>query len=301
MDRRGPVTRGAPPLYPVRQSRLRRTALRHLRRFIGAVALVSLLSCSWWRLSCFLQADVADRGATSEALAGRRQLLAYSAGATLLSVGSPAEAASGVKIAGLDGKEVVIKNGRPDSKVTHTLDNIKWEAEWPYTAADFNRLDRTNDAEFYEEARIVKHVDDRALEALTAYYADLFPKDRPFTALDYCSSWVSHYPQKPKPERFAVTGMNDDELRRNAQATDHSAKDLNVDPTLPYGDEEFDIVTNTVSVDYLTKPLQVFREVRRVLKPGGVATLSFSNRFFFSKVISMWGKADDTERVLLSD
>ncbi|CAE7876601.1 unnamed protein product [Symbiodinium sp. KB8] len=59
-------------------------------------------------------------------------------------------------------------------------------------------------------------------------------------------------------------------------------------PKLPYGDSEFDFVTNVVSVDYLTKPRDVFSEMHRVLKPGGVAIMSFSNRCFFTKAISMW-------------
>merc|ERR1712086_543785 len=70
--------------------------------------------------------------------------------------------------------------------------------------------------------------------------------------------------------------------------TEYVAKNLNVDPTLPYGDNEFDFVTNVVSVDYLNKPQEVFKEMHRVLKPGGVAIMSFSNRCFPSKAIKMW-------------
>ena len=61
--------------------------------------------------------------------------------------------------------------------------------------------------------------------------------------------------------RFAITGMNAEELKRNVQATDWTVQDLNVTPKLPYGDAEFDVVTNTVSVDYLTKPLEVCSSV----------------------------------------
>ncbi len=55
------------------------------------------------------------------------------------------------------------------------------------------------------------------------------------------------------------------------------------DATLPYEDNSFDVVTNAVSVDYLTRPLEVFREMHRVLKPGGQAIMSFSNRCFPTK------------------
>ena len=43
------------------------------------------------------------------------------------------------------------------------------------------------------------------------------------------------------------------------------------------------VITNTVSVDYLSKPVEVFQEMHRVLKPGGKAIMSFSNRCFPTK------------------
>ena len=55
------------------------------------------------------------------------------------------------------------------------------------------------------------------------------------------------------------------------------------DPSLPYEDNSFDVITNAVSVDYLAKPLEVFREMHRCLKPGGQAIMSFSNRCFPTK------------------
>lgn len=72
--------------------------------------------------------------------------------------------------------------------------------------------------------------------------------------------------------------MNALELEANGQLTDYVPRNLNLDPTLPYEDASFDVVTCVVSVDYLTKPLEVFREAKRVLKPGGKFILSQSNR-----------------------
>ncbi len=48
--------------------------------------------------------------------------------------------------------------------------------------------------------------------------------------------------------------MNADELKRNPVLTEHVVKDLNADARLPYEDNAFDVITNTVSVDYLTRP-----------------------------------------------
>ena len=194
------------------------------------------------------------------------------------------------------GKEVAIPGSNPDTMVAHALDKTVYPAQWPYTARDFFRLDSSDDAEFYAEPKLVKHLEDQTLAALTRFYAAVFPTDRPFDALDICSSWVSHYPKEPKPTRLAITGMNAEELKRNVQATDWSVQDLNSVPKLPYGDAEFDVVTNTVSVDYLTKPLEVFTEVGRVLRPGGLAIVAFSNRCFLSKLVAIWSVGDPDDR-----
>ena len=157
----------------------------------------------------------------------------------------------------VDGKEIAIPGSNPDTMVAHALDKTVYPPQWPYTSRDFFRLDGSDDAEFYAEPKLVKHLEDPTLDALTRFYATVFPKDRSFDALDICSSWVSHYPKEPKPARLSITGMNAEELKRNAQATDWTVQDLNAVPKLPYGEAQFDVVTNTVSVDYLTKPLEV--------------------------------------------
>ncbi|CAJ1327888.1 unnamed protein product [Effrenium voratum] len=191
-----------------------------------------------------------------------------------------------VRIHSVDSREVEIAQANTDTFAAKALDKFVYPAQWPYRDKDFFRLDQGDDAEFYKEPRLVKHLEDKTLQSLTAFYAQVFPTT-PFRALDLCSSWVSHYPS-PAPERLAATGMNAEELQRNAQATDWTVQDLNAEPKLPYKDQEFDVVTNTVSVDYLTKPLEVFREVYRVLRPGGLAIVAFSNRCFLSKLVSIW-------------
>lgn len=83
------------------------------------------------------------------------------------------------------------------------------------------------------------------------------------------------------------------QLARNPQLTEYTVQDLNLVPTLPYEDSSFDFCLNVVSVDYLTRPLEVFDEMHRVLRPGGTAIMSFSNRCFPTKAITMWGQTDD--------
>ena len=54
-------------------------------------------------------------------------------------------------------------------------------------------------------------------------------------------------------------GMNEAELKRNGVLTDYTVHDLNVDPSLPYDDNTFDVITNAVSVD--CAPLQTPRQL----------------------------------------
>lgn len=168
---------------------------------------------------------------------------------------------------------------------------------WPYRAQDFQRYDETRDALFYDAPRFVTHIDDRAIESLRQFYERALPQSPDAAVLDICSSWISHYPDNLQAERVAGLGMNEEELRRNRVLTDYEVKDLNLDPKLPYADESFDAVTCAVSVDYLTRPLEVFQEINRVLKPGGVAIMSFSNRCFPTKAISVWTSTGDMDHI----
>ena len=164
-------------------------------------------------------------------------------------------------------------------------------AAWPYAAADFKRLDEEDDSKFYPEAqpKLVYHVDEGAVAALTRYYEALNLK-RGADVLDICSSWVSHYPKSwPKLAKSIVgTGISATELACNDQLSSFVARDLNNNPALPFADASFDVVTCVVSFDYLTKPREVMAEVARVLRPGGRVVLSQSNRCFFTKAVKAW-------------
>jgi len=143
-------------------------------------------------------------------------------------------------------------------------------------------------------------VDPGAVAALTHYYATTIKPGSDI--LDICSSWVSHYPEDfpKKMGKIVGTGMNALELQANKQFTGgFAASDLNKNPVLPFPDNSFDVVTCVVSVDYLIKPLEVFREASRVLKPGGKFVLSQSNRLFYTKAIRRWLGLGDLDRLEL--
>jgi len=185
-------------------------------------------------------------------------------------------------------------------KVEEVLTTPQWPSEFPFSASDLKRQDESTDQNFYSQPRFCFHVDDKAVASLTDYYAKEFPKFEGKPAvLDLCASHVSHFPADVAEYtgRRVALGMNRDELKENKQVDEFVVKDLNEDPTLPFEDNSFDIVTNAVSIDYLTQPLEICKEVARVLKPGGVAMFALSNRCFPTKAIDLWLKTNDLEHV----
>ena len=161
-----------------------------------------------------------------------------------------------------------------------------------FPAGFFARLDPADDRQFYDFDRFVTHIDDGAIAAVGDLYAELGVNGR---VLDLMSSWVSHF--KATPSALTVLGMNENELAGNPQAAARVVHDLNADPTLPFPDASFDDAVCCVSIDYLVRPIEVFREVGRVLVPGGRFICTFSNRLFPTKAISGWRFSDDAGHV----
>ncbi len=156
----------------------------------------------------------------------------------------------------------------------------------------FTRMDDDDDAVFYAPPRLVTHIDDGAIAAVSALYAELGLEG---DLLDLCSSWISHLPTRPR--QLTVLGMNRSELEQNPIADLVVVHDLNRDQKLPFADASFDGVLCAVSVDYLTKPIEVFDEVARVLHPGAPFVCTFSNRCFPTKAVRGWLATDDATHV----
>jgi len=161
----------------------------------------------------------------------------------------------------------------------------------------FEREDASSDERFYAEARLVVHIDEQAIEAARRLYAELLPPGG--AVLDLMSSWRSHLPETHVPRRVVGLGMNDAEMRANPQLSEHVVHDLNRDPRLPFAAREFDAAVVSVSVQYLTQPVAVFREVRRVLRDGAPFVVTYSNRMFPTKAVRVWRALDDRERAVL--
>ena len=188
----------------------------------------------------------------------------------------------------------------PEGAAASILESAKYPEEFPFTAADFARYDETKDSIFYSQPRFVTHIDDGAIGALTEFYKRALPSAEGARCLDMCSSWISHYPKGYAAGKTVVgMGMNADELSSNPILSEFVVQDLNETPKIPFPDEHFDCITNTVSVDYLSRPLEVFREMHRVLKPGGKAYMSFSNRCFPTKAIAIWTSTGDADHIFI--
>lgn len=162
---------------------------------------------------------------------------------------------------------------------------------------DRHKLDPNNDREFYAYPRFVTHVDQAFIAQLTNLYRDrLKPQSR---ILDLMSSWVSHLPEEMEFAWVEGHGMNGEELAQNPRLNHYFIQNLNQSPQFPFADRDFDAVLIAVSIQYLEYPEAILSEIHRVLKPGGIVIISFSNRMFYQKAIAIWREGTDLSHVQL--
>lgn len=154
----------------------------------------------------------------------------------------------------------------------------------------FAKQDRSPDLDYYAPPRLVHHIDEAAVGALTGYYRELIPADA--DVLDLMSSWVSHLPDDLPLGSVVGHGMNRQELAANPRLSRWFVQDLNVDPVLPLEDRSFDVALCCVGTQYLQRPVEVFAAVARALRPGGTFSVSYSNRCFPTKAVAIWRALD---------
>jgi SAM-dependent methyltransferase/FKBP-type peptidyl-prolyl cis-trans isomerase 2 len=214
----------------------------------------------------------------------------------------------------LAGKELILSGvvGKVDNKETERGGtSVDWmdvlttgpgmQARWRGQQTDFlsaealARDDETSDALFYGKPRLVKHIDDTAIEMIRNTYGRFLGDD--MDVLDLMSSWQSHLPENLNLRRLAGLGLNAIELERNTRLGERVIQDLNLKPALPFESGSFDAVVCTVSVEYLTDPLAVFEEVSRVLRTDGYFIVTFSNRWFPTKAVRIWKELHEFERM----
>ncbi len=164
-----------------------------------------------------------------------------------------------------------------------------------YPEESFQREDDSDDRLFYANPRLVVHIDDNAIATVSRIFQSFVPADS--TVLDLMSSWRSHWPQGHPKERLVGLGLNAAEMADNPDLDEYVVHDVNLDPSLPFEDESFDGVVITVSAQYLTSPVETFQEVGRILRPGGVFIVTFSNRMFPTKAVRIWRMSSDEGRM----
>ena len=194
---------------------------------------------------------------------------------------------------------------------------------FPYGAKDFERPDEAPDKVFYTSPRFVTHIDDNAITSLRDYYSrNLPPSGR---ILDFCSSWISHFPKELSERAVASNrsvdvsasdegksvsgnheekmlevigiGLNAEELSANPILKSSIVQDLNTKPQIPSSVSSLDASTCVVSIEYLTKPVEVLTSVLERTKVGGKIHLVVSNRMFAQKAIRRWSRIGEEEKL----
>jgi len=161
----------------------------------------------------------------------------------------------------------------------------------------FAKIDSEEDELFYEPPRLVVHIDDGAIAALTELYRAVLPAGG--VLLDLMSSWVSHLPPEIGYAEVIGHGMNAAELAANPRLDRRFIQNLNRETRLPLADAGVDAAMICVSIQYLQQPVEVLRDVRRVLRPGAPLVISFSNRCFWTKAVAVWRSLDDSGHLRL--
>jgi SAM-dependent methyltransferase len=161
----------------------------------------------------------------------------------------------------------------------------------------FHRIDESDDELFYQFPRMVVHIDDDAIATVGEIYARILPPGGEI--LDLMSSWRSHIPASVRPGRLVGLGLNRAEMEDNPSLTEIVLHNVNREPRLPFPNASFDGAVITVSIQYLVRPIEVFADVGRALKPGAPFIVTFSNRMFPTKAVALWRGADGPQRAAI--
>ena len=178
---------------------------------------------------------------------------------------------------------------------THSTRSWRCTTQTPYPPDAFQREDDSDDSIFYTMPRLVVHIDDGAIATVGRIFRDFIPENS--VVLDLMSSWRSHWPQGHTKARLVGLGLNAPEMQDNPDLDEFVVHNVNRDPALPFDDDTFDAVVITVSAQYLTQPVETFAHVNRILKPGGVFIVTFSNRMFPTKAVRIWRASSDRGRM----
>lgn len=163
-----------------------------------------------------------------------------------------------------------------------------------FTHSAFSKSLTETDEEFYKKPRITAHTDLLCRKNIESVYSKLILPGK--NVLDLMSSTYSHLPMD-KDLTVTGLGMNIEELKENKILSKRIVQNLNTNTVLPFDDNSFDYAVCSMSVEYLSNPFEVFKDVYRILRPGGLFIVSFSNRWFPGKEIKIWNELHDFEKM----
>lgn len=174
--------------------------------------------------------------------------------------------------------------------------NRAGQAANPLRKEHFARIDESDDALFYAAPKLSPG-DESQTRALARIFR---PHLEPATqVLDLMAGAYSTLPEGVPFAGVTGLGLNAAELEANPRLTCRIVQDLNADPVLPFADRVFDACILTHAVEYLIKPVAVFAEIARVLKPGGVCLVAFARTAAPTKAIAIWRSHGDGDRARL--
>ncbi|MBW2663158.1 MAG: acyl carrier protein [Deltaproteobacteria bacterium] len=156
----------------------------------------------------------------------------------------------------------------------------------PISIKPYSRFDKNDDEIFYHLPRFDSFIDTPAQKALTDFYFRTLPVEGKI--LDLMAGRHSYLPQKFSFDEVVGLGLNEIEMKENTQLDKYVVHNLNKESTLPFGNSYFDACILSLSIQYLTHPVKVMKDIARVLKPNSPVAVVFSDRMFPTKAISIW-------------
>lgn len=164
-----------------------------------------------------------------------------------------------------------------------------------FTGMPFSRVIEDQDALFYEAIETVDSVDMRAIRELKTFYVHTL-KDG-MKILDLLAGPDSRLPDEYSSLDVTGLGLKVSDLEANESLSRTVQHDVNACPELPFKDQQFDAVICSFAIEYIIHPEQIFQQIARILKPNGVFSIGFSDRFYTQKVIRLWEDIHVFERI----
>ena len=157
------------------------------------------------------------------------------------------------------------------------------------------KLDESNDEDFYSNPKFVYHLDENFRKYLTFIYKNEI-KDFS-TIVDLMSSWDSYLPSGKKYKKVIGHGLNKEELKKNKILNSFWTQNFNLNQKIPLNNNSIDYCLMVAAWQYLQYPENLTREVARILTDGGKILVSFSNRAFWHKAPNIWTNSSEEERL----